>query len=218
MHGLLTDLPCHSQLVITNLPENHCETFQAKKFPGRSEDIYPVPLTRIVYIEETDFKESDEKDYFGLAPGKSIMLRYAYVVKYVSHVKDPSSGRVTEVHVEADLEPAGKKPPKGVLNWVSQPSPGQNPPTAEARIYDYLFKTEDPTDLGDGWLEDMNKESLEVVQGMMLSPALAKASVGDKFQLERLGYFCVDLDSKPSEGKMVFNRTVSLRESFPKFK
>lgn len=222
-HHIRMDLDVHSarslavlrplKLVITNLSESHFESFHAKRFPGRSEETYAVPLTRIVYIESTDFKETDEKDYYGLAPGKSIMLRYAYVVKYAGHVKDPATGRITEVHVEAELDSTGKKPPKGILNWVSQPSPGQDPPTAEARIYDYLFKSEDPTDHGDVWLEDMNKDSLEVVHGMMLSPSLAKASIGDKFQLERLGYFCVDPDSNPAEGKMVFNRTVSLKSS-----
>ncbi|GAX82347.1 hypothetical protein CEUSTIGMA_g9776.t1 [Chlamydomonas eustigma] len=197
------------KVVITNLDNSHIEHFQARLFPGRSEDTYSIPLTRVVYVEETDFKEVDEKDYYGLAPGKTIMLKYAYIVKCTGFTKDPT-GKVVELQVEADLAPAGKKPPKGVLNWVAQPTPGQEPPTAEARIYDYLFKSEDPGTM-DEWLEDLDKESLQVIKGVYVTPALARAKVGDRFQFERLGYFAVDPDSV--DGKLVFNRTVTLKES-----
>jgi glutaminyl-tRNA synthetase len=157
--------------VIDNLPDNHFQEVKALDFPGRSASGYLVPFTKVCYIEATDFREVDAKDYYGLAPGKSIMLRcveyqprmraldettkcvrccllciahfrgtpsaaccrYAYPVKYVSHSKD-ESGIVTEVHVECDLEPKGK-PPKGVVNWIGQPKPGEAPQTAEVRLY-----------------------------------------------------------------------------------
>lgn len=201
------------KVVITNLPEDHYEEVEAKRFPGRSDETYKLPFTRVVYMEATDFKEVDEKEYYGLAPNKSIMFRYAYIIKCTGYTKD-ASGRVTEVQAEAELAPSGKKPPKGVLNWVAQPKPGQDPPKAEARIYDYLFKSEDPNSL-DNFLDDMNADSLETISGVFLSPALAQAKVGDRFQWERLGYFVVDPDSKP--GQLVFNRTVTLKEAYPKF-
>ena len=207
------------KVIITNLPVDHLETRQAKRFPGKSDETYSMPLTRVVYIEETDFKEVDEKDYYGLAPGKSIMLRYAHVIKCTGFKRDPVTGRVVELEAEADLEPEGKKPPKGILNWVAQPRPGVEPPTAEARIYGFLFKSEDPNVHGDAWLEDMDPESLEVVRGVLLSPAFEGAQVGDKFQLERLGYFCVDSGSVlGSGGQLILNRTVSLKESSSKAK
>uniref|UniRef100_A0A7S0R5T3 glutamine--tRNA ligase n=2 Tax=Chlamydomonas leiostraca TaxID=1034604 RepID=A0A7S0R5T3_9CHLO len=199
------------KLVITNLAEDHFQEVDAKVFPGRSEESYKVPFTRVVYIEATDFKEKDEKDFYGLAPGKSVMLRYAYPVSYKGHKTD-AAGNVTEVAVEADLAPTGK-PPKGVLNWVAQPKPGQEPLRFEARIYDYLFRSEDPNAVDD-WLADINQASLEKLSGCVAVPLLAAAKPGDKFQFERLGYFCVDTDSKP--GSLVFNRTVTLKESFPK--
>ncbi|KAG2491132.1 hypothetical protein HYH03_010575 [Edaphochlamys debaryana] len=204
------------KVVITNMPEAHFEEVEAKTFPGRdnSED-YKVPLTRVVYIEATDFRVKDEKDYYGLAPGKSVMLRYAYPITCTGHTVDPSTGAVTELQATYDKDhyTAGKKPPKGVLNWVSQPRPGVEPPTFEARLYDVLFKSEDPASLGDSWLEDMNPESLTVVKGCVMTERLAAAKVGDRFQLERLGYFAVDPDTAP--GAVVMNRTVSLKESKP---
>mmetsp|Transcript_9586 Transcript_9586/g.20421 ORF Transcript_9586/g.20421 Transcript_9586/m.20421 type:complete len:801 (+) Transcript_9586:112-2514(+) len=202
------------RIVITNLPESHFEECDAKVFPGRSEDSYKVPFTRVVYIEETDFKEADEKDYYGLAPGKAVMLRYAYAITCTGFKKDPVTGRVVELSAEADLQPAGKKPPKGILNWVAQPRPGQEPLKIEVRLYDYLFKSEDPGTM-DTWLEDLNPGSLEVVANAYGNPALAAAKPGDRFQFERLGYFAVDPDSKA--GSLVVNRTVTLKESFPKF-
>jgi len=197
------------RIVVANLPEDHCEEFDAKVFPGRTEQTYKVPFTRVCYIESTDFKEVDEKDFFGLAPGKSIMLRYAYPVTYKSHSKD-ASGRITEVVVDADLSPAGKKPPKGVMNWVAQPKPGQEPLRFEARVYDYLFTHDDPAAIED-WLADLAPESLQIIQGCYGSPQLAATKPGDQYQFERLGYFCVDPDSRP--GQLVVNRTVTLKES-----
>eukprot|EP00879_Flechtneria_rotunda_P016202 GHRR01016947.1.p1 GENE.GHRR01016947.1~~GHRR01016947.1.p1 ORF type:complete len:386 (+),score=110.34 GHRR01016947.1:993-2150(+) len=207
------------RVVLTNVPEQHSSTVRGATLPGRPEsEPYPLPFSRVVYIEATDFRLQDSKDYYGLAPGKSAMLRYAYPITVTSYTQGPD-GSITGVQAEADLgfkAGGGKKPPKGVLNWVGQPAPGQEPERAEVRLYDVLFKSEAPDALGDSWLEDLDPGSLEVVQGAMITPELAKAQVFDRFQFERLGYFCVDPDSKP--GALVFNRTVTLKESLPKFK
>ncbi|GFR51525.1 hypothetical protein Agub_g13941 [Astrephomene gubernaculifera] len=203
------------KVVITNMPADHFEEVEARTFPGREgSEAYKVPLTRVVYIEATDFRLKDEKDYYGLAPGKSVMLRYAYPITCTSFRQDPATGQVVEL--EATYDPdhykAGRKPPKGVLNWVSQPAPGQEPPTFEARLYDTLFKSEDPGAL-EAWLEDLNPDSLLKLSGCVMTPRLAAAKVGDRFQFERLGYFAVDPESTP--GSLVFNRTVTLKESKP---
>lgn len=198
------------RVVITNLPEGHYEEVEAKVFPGRSEEGYSVPFTRVVYIEATDFREADSKDYYGMAPGKTVMLRYAYPITCTGVVKG-GDGAICEVHATYDPDFAGKKPPKGVLNWVGQPAPGKEPPTFEARLYDQLFMS---PSLPEDWLADINPASLTVMKGAFATPKLAAAKPGERFQLERLGYFCVDTDSK--DGALVLNRTVTLRESFPK--
>lgn len=117
------------------------------------------------------------------------------------------------IYINGFRTAAGKKPPKGVLNWVAQPRPGQEPTTCEVRLYDVLFTSEDPAG-SENWLQEINPESLIVVQGSFLNPNMAKVKPLDKFQFERLGYFCVDTDSKP--GALVFNRTVTLKDSFKK--
>lgn len=200
------------KVVLVNLAADHQEEVQAKLFPGRDETTYSVPFTRVVYLEETDFKEKDEKGYYGLAPGKSVMLRYAYPITCTGFKKD-ESGKVVELEATVDRSADNKKPPKGVLNWVAEPRPGQTPLTFEARLYEMLFKSEEP-DAQDNWLEDMNPASLQIVKGGFASPTLAGVQVYDRFQFERLGFFSVDPDSRP--GALVFNRTVTLKESFPK--
>ncbi|MEW5304384.1 MAG: hypothetical protein WDW36_006995 [Sanguina aurantia] len=203
-HHIRADLDTHSprmlvvlrplKVVITNLPDSHVELVEAKRFPGREEAVYPVPFSKVCFMEETDFREVDGKDYYGLAPGKSVMLRYAYPITCTGFTKDPLTGR-------------------GVMNWVACPAPGVAPPSLEVRLYEALFTVEDPA-ASDTWLEELNPDSLTVVQGALACPELSAAKAGDKFQFERLGYFCVDPDSTP--GKMVVNRTVSLKDSVPK--
>lgn len=206
------------KVVLTNVPEQHSSTVQGATLPGRLESqAYDLPFSRVVYIEASDFRLQDSKDYYGLAPGKSAMLRYAYPITVIGY-STAADGSISEVAAEADLSfvaGGGKKPPKGVLNWVAQPAPGQDPERAEVRLYDVLFKSEAPDALGDSWLEDLNPDSLQVVQGAMVNPHLAAtAKAFDRFQFERLGYFSVDPDSKP--GQLVFNRTVTLKDSFKK--
>lgn len=200
------------KVVITNFPEGKVEQVEAQVFPGREGGTYPVPFSRVVYIEDTDFRLQDSKDYYGFAPGKSVMLRYAYPITYTSHTTD-ASGRVTEIQATYDPDFRSKKPPKGVLNWVSEPAPGQAPAAFTARLYEHLFKSEEPGGLEE-WLEDLNPESCLTLTGCLACPKLAEAKAGDKFQLERLGYFVVDPCSTP--GSLVLNRTVTLKESFPK--
>ncbi|KAI8472695.1 MAG: tRNA synthetases class I, catalytic domain-containing protein [Monoraphidium minutum] len=203
------------RVVLTNLPQDHCDAVAALHFPGRADSGYTVPFTRIVYIESTDFRVEDSKDYYGLAPGKTAMLRYACPITVTGYTLG-ADGCVSELTAEADLGYAGsgRKPPKGVLNWVGQPAPGREPEKAEIRLYECLFNSESPEALGDEWLGDINGGSLAVLSGAVITPELAAAKAFDRFQFERLGYFCVDPDSRP--GALVFNRTVTLRDSFPK--
>ncbi|KAK9832832.1 hypothetical protein WJX81_005150 [Elliptochloris bilobata] len=198
------------RLVLTNLAADHREEVAAKVFPGRSEDTYAAPLTRVVYIEQDDFREEDSRGYFGLAPGKSVMLKYAGTTRCTGCRKE--GGRVVEVQAEYARLQEGVKAPKGVLHWVAEPEPDAAPPALEARLYSTLFRSQSPAELGDEWLADLNPESLTTVAGAMAGPALAGAKPGDCFQLERLGYFCVDPDSAP--GRLVLNRTCMLKDSF----
>ena len=204
------------KVVIDNLPDDHVEQVQAKVFPGRTEETYPVPFSKIVYIESTDFRTEDAKGYYGLAPGKSVMLRYAYPITCTSFRTD-DDGNVVEIHAECDKDfiSAGMKPPKGVLNWVGQPSEGTLPTPFEARLYGTLFKSDtvddDDGDASGEWLDQLNPENLVVTKGFC-TEKVAKAPVGTRLQLERLGFFVVDADT--ASGPMpVLNRTVTLRET-----
>jgi len=195
------------KLVLTNVPADFQQDVDALVFPGRKEETstYRMPLTKELWIEASDFREKDEKGYFGLAPGKQGMLRYAFAVQCTGFKAD-KDGRVTEVHAEALLDYAGK-PPKGVIHWVSV----KHALPAEIRLYDVLFKTPVVASLGDRWLEDINPESRVVKQGYVCD-ALRGAKALDKFQFERVGYFCVDEDTERL-GKLVLNRTITLKDS-----
>eukprot|EP00177_Eucheuma_denticulatum_P006236 GFKZ01011376.1.p1 GENE.GFKZ01011376.1~~GFKZ01011376.1.p1 ORF type:complete len:787 (-),score=112.62 GFKZ01011376.1:589-2949(-) len=179
------------------------ETFSVPNHPkDASMGNREVTLTRTVYIEKTDFRMEDSKGYYGLAPGKSAMLRYAYPIK-VLEVKTDSTGEADELIVEMDYDKVKKT--KGVLHWV-----GEYSRAFEARLYSTLFKSEDPAGLGD-WLADLNDKSEVVLGGGMIEPSAAGAGKGTSFQFERMGYFCVDDDS--SKEKPVFNMIVPLRDS-----
>uniref|UniRef100_A0A1D1YN48 glutamine--tRNA ligase n=2 Tax=Anthurium amnicola TaxID=1678845 RepID=A0A1D1YN48_9ARAE len=201
------------KVVIENFESGTILHLDAKAWPDAQADdnsaIYKVPFTKVVYIEQSDFRTKDSKDYYGLAPGKSVLLRYAFPIKCTEVVYD-DSGSVTEVHVEYD--PSKKTKPKGVLHWVAQPSPGIDPLKVEVRLFEKLFMSENPAELEDEWLSDLNPHCKEVIPEAYAVPTLANAALGDKFQFERLGYFAVDPDSCP--GRLVFNRTVTLRDSY----
>lgn len=175
-----------------------------------------VPLTREIYIERDDFMEEPPKKYFRLSPGAEVRLRYGYLIRCNEVVRDPSSGEITELHCTYDPESAGGgssdgRRVKGVIHWVSIPTAVE----AEVRLYSTLFSKENPDDCGENetFLNHLNPDSL-VVSKIYMEPSLADASVGDKFQFERIGYFCKDADSTPE--KPVFNRTVTLKDSWAK--
>lgn len=199
------------EVVIDNLDGDYMEIIKAKAFPGRTDETYDCAIGKTLYIEETDFREKDEKSYFGMAPGKTVMLRYAFAVKCVSYDSCETTGRVVRVHCEK-VEVA--KPPKGVIHWVAAATraiPKElGPIKAQMRLYAELFNAEDVGEVED-WLGDLNKDSLVVVEGAMVCPEFARAAVGDVFQMERVGYFCVDEDT--TEDLLVLNRTVTLKES-----
>ncbi|XP_064993094.1 glutamine--tRNA ligase-like isoform X6 [Musa acuminata AAA Group] len=202
------------KVVITNLDSGLIMNLDVKMWPDASSDDvssnYKVPFTSVVYIEQSDFRLNDSKDYYGLAPGKAVLLRYAFPIK-CTEVIHGDSDTIFEIHAEYD--PSKKIKPKGVLHWVAQPSPGVDPLKVEVRLFEKLFLSEDPAELED-WLSDLNPHSKEVIPEAYAVPSLANAVLGDRFQFERLGYFAVDPDSTPS--KLVFNRTTTLRDSYSK--
>ncbi|XP_050935511.1 glutamine--tRNA ligase-like isoform X3 [Cucumis melo] len=201
------------KVVITNFENGSILDLDAKKWPEAQEDeasaFYKVPFSNIVYIEQSDFRLKDSKDYYGLAPGKSVLLRYAYPIKCTDVILADDKETVLEIRAEYDASKKSK--PKGVLHWVAQPSPGVNPLNVEVRLFDKLFLSENPAELDD-WLADLNPHSKVVIPSAYAVPELRNAVDGDTFQFERLGYFTVDIDSTPE--KLVFNRTVTLRDSY----
>ncbi|KAF6172037.1 hypothetical protein GIB67_029455 [Kingdonia uniflora] len=203
------------KVVITNLDNTSVIDLDAKNWPDAQSDdssaFYKVPFTNVVYIERSDFRTKDSEDYYGLAPGKSVLLRYAFPIKCTEVIYDDDKKTILELLAEYDS--SKKTKPKGVLHWVAQPSPGFDPLKVEVRLFNKLFLSENPAEL-DNWLSDMNLQSKEVISEAFAVSSLAGAKVGDTFQFERLGYFALDPDS--TLDKLVFNRTVTLRDSFSK--
>ena len=204
------------KLVITNYPEGQTEELEAINNPeDEAAGARMVPFSRELWIERDDFREEAPKKFFRLVPGREVRLRYAYCVTCTDVVKD-DAGEVVEVHCTYDPETRGKLPEgrkvKGVLHWVS----AQHAARAEVRLYDHLFANPDPMDFPEGgsFEDNLNPSSLEVIEDAALEPALAEAEPGQPFQFERTGYFCLDSDSKP--GAPVFNRTVTLRDTWAK--
>ncbi|MBA0566920.1 hypothetical protein Golob_011693 [Gossypium lobatum] len=203
------------KVVITNLESGSFLDLDAKKWPdARTDDtsaFYKVPFSNVVYIERSDFRMKDSKDYYGLAPGKSALLRYAFPIKCTDVIL--ADDKETVLEIRAEYDPSKKSKPKGVLHWVAEPSPGSDPLKIEVRLFDKLFNSENPAEL-DNWLTDLNPNSKVVVPTAYAVPSLGKAAVGDTFQFERLGYFTVDKDSTAE--KLVFNRTVTLKDTYSK--
>lgn len=205
------------KLVVTNFPDGEVDELDAVNNPeDESYGTRKVPFTKTLYIEESDFMEDAPKKYFRLAPGMEVRLRYAFLVTCTGFVKD-ADGKITEVHCTYDpasrggISPDGRKV-KGTIHWVS----ADKAIDVEVRNYDRLFSTPDPDDVAAGrdWKDNLNQNSLEVISNAKLEPSVANANVGDKFQFERNGYFCIDKDSTPE--KIVFNRTVGLKDSWAK--
>ncbi|GLT70217.1 hypothetical protein SLA2020_423120 [Shorea laevis] len=203
------------KVVITNLEAGSIIDLDAKRWPDAQTDdasaFYKVPFSNVVYIEHSDFRMKDSKDYYGLAPGKSVLLRYAFPIKCTEVIL--ADDKETVLEIRAEYDPSKKTKPKGVLHWVAESSPGVDPLKVEVRLFDKLFLSENPAELDD-WLADLNPESKVVVPSASAVSLLQNAVVGDRFQFERLGYFVVDKDSTPE--KLVFNRTVTLKDSYSK--
>ncbi|CDP00642.1 unnamed protein product [Coffea canephora] len=201
------------KVVITNLEAGSVMDLDAKKWPDADDasSMYKVPFSKVVYIERSDFRMKDSKDYYGLAPGKSVLLRYAFPIKCTEVILGDDKESVLEIRAEYD--PSKKTKPKGVLHWVAESTPGVDPLKVEVRLFDKLFLSENPAELDD-WLGDLNPQSRIVIPDAYAVSALQNAAVGDKFQFERLGYFVVDQDS--TSEKIIFNRTVTLRDSYSK--
>jgi glutaminyl-tRNA synthetase len=205
------------KVVIDNYPEEQVEHFECPYHPKNAGmGTRKVPFSRILYIEQDDFLENPPKKFFRLAPGREVRLRYGYFVTCVNVVKDPATGEVVEVHCTYDPETRSGFAPDGrkvdaTIHWVSA---ARSVP-AEVRLYDRLFRVADPLAGDADFTEYLNPKSREILNGCRLEPSLADAAPGSRFQFERLGYFTADpVDS--SEAGLVFNRTVTLRDSWAK--
>jgi glutaminyl-tRNA synthetase len=199
------------RVVIENYPENQVEQLDAVNNPeDPSAGTRKVPFSRVMYIEQDDFRENPPKQFYRLAPGREVRLRYAYFITCREVVKD-ASGNIVELRCTYDPEtrggdaPPGKPSPKATLHWVS----ATDALTIEVRLYDRLFNEERPDNDS-----PINPNSLEVIRSCFVEPSLKGAKPFDRYQFERLGYFCVDPDSKPND--LVFNRTVTLRDTWAK--
>ncbi len=206
------------RLVIDNYPEGQSEEVEAVNNPEDSAmGTRKVPFSRVLYIEQEDFREDPPKQFFRLAPGREVRLRYAYIIKCVSVVKDAATGEVSEVRCTYDPDTKSgsaqsSRKVKATLHWVS----AAHAIEAEVRLYDHLFTREDPDDVEEGgdWKSSINPNSLETLTSCRVEPFLASAGPGSRYQFERVGYFCIDADS--ARGKLLFNRTVGLRDTWAK--
>jgi len=207
------------RVVIDNYPEGQVEEMEAINNPeDPSAGSRKVPFSRVLYIERDDFREDPPKDFFRLAPGREVRLRYAYFVRCERVVKDEQTGEVIELHCTYDPATLGGNAPDGrkvkaTIHWVS----AAHAIPVTVRLYENLFLKENPNDVEEGhdFVEYLNPNSLEVLTGCKAEPSLAHAGPGDRYQFERLGYFCADpVDSRP--GEPVFNRTVALRDPYAK--
>jgi glutaminyl-tRNA synthetase len=205
------------KVVIDNYPENQVEEMDAVNNPeDESAGSRKVPFSKVLYIEEEDFREVPPPKYFRLSPGREVRLRYGYFITAKSVVKN-EKGEVIEVHCTYDPATRGGNAPDGrkvkaTIHWVS----AAHAVDAEVRLYETLFSKENPDDAEDGkdFIWNLNPKSLEVISNAKLEPSLASAAPGSRFQFERLGYFSVDPSSVP--GRPVFNRTVALKDTWAK--
>jgi glutaminyl-tRNA synthetase len=205
------------KVVIENYPDDQVEELEAPYFPDDPPRMgaRTVPFSRELYVERHDFREDPPKKFFRLAPGREVRLRWGFFIRCHDVVKDPETGEVVELRCTYDPETRGGSAPdgrkvRGTIHWVS----AAHAVDAEVRLYDRLFRSPSPGRGGRDIHDDLNPESLEVLTGCKLEPALAAAASGDRYQFERTGYFVVDPDSRP--GRPVFNRTVPLRDSWAK--
>jgi len=206
------------RVVIDNYPDGLVEQMEAVNNPEDPGDgARNVPFSKVLYIEQDDFREDPPKQFFRLSPGREVRLRYGYFITCTSVVKD-AEGNVVEVHCTYDPETrGGNSPPDGrkvksTIHWVS----AEHAIDAEVRLYETLFTKENPNDVEEGheFTDNLNPQSMQILTGCKLEPSLAKAAPGSRYQFERLGYFCVDPDSTAQH--LVFNRTVTLKDTWAK--
>ena len=206
------------KVVIDNYPDDQVEWFDAVINPEDPESgTRKIPFSKVIYIEREDFQENPPKKFYRLSPGKEIRLQHAYYIKCVDVVKDQQTGEILEIHCTYDPETRGGwssdgRKVKGTSHWVS----ASHALKAEVRLYEHLFTKENPEEVEEGqdFLVNLNPNSLKVLTDCLVEPSLKDAKVGDRFQFLRQGYFCVDKDSK--DGMLVFNRIVSLKDSWAK--
>jgi glutaminyl-tRNA synthetase len=204
--------------VIENYPEGQVEELDAVNNPENpAAGTRKVPFSKVLFIEQDDFREDPPKQFFRLAPGREVRLRYAFFIKCESVVKDPVTGEIKELRCTYDPATRGGSAPDGrkvksTIHWVAAAQAA----SVEVRLYDRLFTKEDPSDVPEGkdHKENLNPQSLVVIAEAKVEPSLRKARPGEVFQFERLGYFCADADSTPA--KTVFNRTVTLKDELAK--
>jgi glutaminyl-tRNA synthetase len=204
------------KVIITNYPEDKTEILIAQNNPeDEKAGTRELSFSREIFIERDDFMENAPNKFFRLKPGGEVRLRYAYFIKYEKLIKD-ENGNIKEIHCSYDPESKGGKSPdgrkvKGTIHWVDS----KNCIDAELRLYDRLFTKENPEDLEENktYLDYLNPDSLKIVNAK-LEKSLETAKIGEKYQFERKGYFCVDKDSNSK--KLVFNRTVDLKDSWAK--
>jgi glutaminyl-tRNA synthetase len=205
------------RVVIENHPEGQVEELEAVNNPeDPSAGMRKLPFSRVLYIERDDYQEKPPKGYYRLSPGQEVRLRYGYIVRCTGSKIDEATGEVVEVRCTYDPATRGGNTPdgrkiKGTIHWVS----AEHAVDAEVRLYDHLFKVPDPDVFPEGgsYRDNLNPGSLVTLTGCKLEPSLARAAVGQAFQFERQGYFCLDSrDSRPDH--LVFNRSVALRDSW----
>jgi glutaminyl-tRNA synthetase len=209
------------RVVIDNYPEDQVEELEAVNNPeDPSMGTRKLPFSRVLYIEQEDFLEDPPKKFFRLAPDREVRLRYAYFIKCVGVVKDDKTGEVVELHCTYDPETRGGWAPDGrkvkaTLHWVS----AAHSLPAKVRLYDHLFLKANPSDEKESadFKTYLNPNSLETLTSCRVEPTLAGAAPGSRYQFERLGYFCVDTKDS-SDQSLVFNRTVTLRDTWAKIK
>jgi glutaminyl-tRNA synthetase len=206
------------RVVIENYPEDHTEYLDALNNPeDPAAGTRKVPFSRVLYIEKEDFMEVPPKKFFRLSPGQEVRLRYAYFIRCVGVVKDEATGEILELRCTYDPETRGGDAPEGrkvkaTLHWVSAPHAVR----AEVRLYDHLFLKPNPeAEKEKDFTAQINPDSLERLTSCRIEPGLAKARPGERFQFERLGYFCVDSRDSSKDGP-VFNRIVTLRDQWAK--
>ena len=206
------------KVVIDNYPDDLVEEMEAINNPeDPSAGTRIVPFSKVLYLERDDFQENPHKKFYRLTPGREVRLRYAYFITCTGIEKDPETGEILALHCSYDPATRGGDAPDGrkvkaTLHWVS----AKHALPVEVRQYDRLFQVENPYDVAEGqtWLDNLNPNSLEVLHPCYAEPSVGDFEVGDRMQFERQGYFCLDKDSTPE--RLVFNRTVALRDSWAK--